>query len=361
MVTLMTGVTGILGSVVGPELQEEVFFLVRDGVDNKRIPAGIDPRQVVNGDITKPMCGLDAEAINRLKQAGINRVFHLAANVSFALEDTDGSIFRTNFEGTRNILNLARELGGVKEFHHCSTAFGPLRRNPYENSKMDAEKLVVDSGFPWSIYRPSAMVGDSRTAVTNGFNGYYGVYGIFYSLAQKFRAKEMKIFGEVPLPIYVVCSSTSTINLIQTDWVKDTMLKLFDKGTHNKIFHITHPHPQMARWVYQVGFNVLGIRGVKYLEIPTKVIQIDKKWRFIQKAVDEVLVRYNPYVTYEEQFSLQTVQDALGDEYADPPEITADFIYRLLKYAAQNEFGRDKMDSPDHRPHAPDRRIASRS
>lgn len=345
MAILLTGVTGVLGSILGPALaqneNEDVYFLVRNGKNNKKLPLIIDPQKVITGDITKPLCGIRSEEIRGLRNK-VDKIVHLAANVSFAVNDTDGSIRAVNYMGTKNMLDLAWELR-VKDFHHCSTVY-TLGRNPYEASKAEAEKLVRSQGFAWNIYRPSAIVGDSKTGYTSDFNGYYGVYGIFHALAQKLRAKELRAFGDVSLPIYVVCSPVSTINLIQMDWIKDTMLKLLNKGAKREIYNVCHPRPPVSRWVYQVGFDVLGIHEVKYLNEPTPITFQDRKLRVIQKAIDEILDRYLPYVTFEEAFSLETTRTALEAEYIDPPEITAEFIYKLLKFAVDNNFGRERTE-----------------
>ncbi len=252
MAILMTGFTGILGSVIGPELHD-VYFLVRSGMDNRRLPKGINPDKIIEGDITKPMCGVSLEDLVRMKNAGITRFLHLAANVSFAITDFGGEIWRDNYIGTNNALALAKELG-VEEFLHCSTAFADDQRNPYEISKKAAEGLVIRSGMKYSIFRPSAMVGDSQTGYTADFNGYYGVYVYFHMIAEKARGENKELV--VPIPVYVVCSDKSTINLIPLDWVRYTLLALLEKPAKNETYHLTHDNPPNARWVMEKGFEI---------------------------------------------------------------------------------------------------------
>lgn len=316
------------------------IFLSGGGVGNKKISTDVDRAKVIAGDITEPMCGLEGNIVKTLT-GRVNRIIHLAANVSFEPNDKDGMIKKINHEGTRNIVNLAGKLG-IREFHHCSTVYLG-GRNPYEISKAEAEYLITDNNFAWNIYRPSAVVGDSRTGHTSDFNGYYGGYAIFHALAEKMRAREMRLFGEVSLPVHVLSSSTSTINLIQQDWVVNTMLKLLKKGAKNEVYNLAHPFPPMSRWVWQTGFDVLGIKDVRYCEKPADFGNMDRKMRIIQKAVDEIIIRYRPYVMHEDTFSLSSVRQALGAEYSDPPKITSGFIYKLLKYAVKMNFGRKNV------------------
>ncbi len=337
MAILMTGLTGILGSAVGPALEEEVFFLVRGGKDRKNLSA--DRKKVFSGDILEPLCGVSDEDLRRLKSQDVNRVLHLAASVKFD-ENLSAEIFAINLTGTKNVLALAEKLG-IKEFHYVSTAYASTGRNPYERSKQKAEELVKESGLKYSIYRPGVFVGDSRTGQIADFNGYYGVYVLFHFLARKIRAQG-KMNDEVSLPVSVVCSSASTINLVPTDWVRDTILKLMRLGAKNEIYSLTQPNPPKSRWVMETGFRILGIRDIQYLERPIKVEHVDKKLRMIQEKVDAVLTRYVPYVTEEEQFSLETTRRALGENFTPPPEITAEFLSLLLNYAAEKNFGHER-------------------
>ncbi len=209
MATVVTGVTGVLGSSLCSSFGDDVYFIVRDGLLNMRLPDFIEPTRVLRGDIVEPLCGLSQNDIERLNDIGITRFIHLAANVSFAVNDPNGEIWNVNYNLTKNALDLAKSLY-VTEFLHCSTVYSEDQRNPYEKSKYAAEQLVVNSGLTYSIIRPSAMVGDSVTGETFDFNGYYGVYVYFHIMAERSRKKSECI--DVSIPVYVVCSKKSTIN-----------------------------------------------------------------------------------------------------------------------------------------------------
>jgi nucleoside-diphosphate-sugar epimerase len=82
-----------------------------------------------------------------------------------------------NVGGTARIVELARTSGAV--VYYLSTAMvlagqldtlQLLRTDnilvPYVRSKLLAEKLIRDSGVPWTVFRPSTLVGDSRTGAS---------------------------------------------------------------------------------------------------------------------------------------------------------------------------------------------------
>jgi dihydroflavonol-4-reductase len=126
--------------------------------------------EIIKGDV------LSKNSLRNLIQ-GSDVVFHLAAKISIK-GDPDGSVRRINFEGTRNITEVAKE-AGVKRFIHFSSihAFqhGPTdqlldEKQPlvgteafsYDRSKADAERTVLEAaknGLNAVILSPTAIIG----------------------------------------------------------------------------------------------------------------------------------------------------------------------------------------------------------
>ena len=339
---LMTGLTGVLGSVIGPEL-EDAFFIVRNGIDNKKVPIGIDPDRIFEGDITLPLCGLSQEDIARLKSLGITKFLHFAANVSFDIYDADGEILKTNFNGTFNALELAKQLN-CPNFLHCSTAFSEDKRNPYEKSKFMAERLVEESGLNYSIFRPSAIVGDSITGFTTDFNGYYGICSFLHLLAEKERSRNNNEQFVVNLPIILVISSYSTLNLAPIDWLRDMIVRLINKKPQNEIYYLTHPSPEKMMLIAIESLKILGLSGVIYVESIEERNDIYKNDppSFLQRQVDKMMDRYIPYTTQERQFPLDSLISRLGCEFQSPPPTDSKFLSIMLGFAVEKNFGRKK-------------------
>jgi len=68
---------------------------------------------------------------------------------------------RINVEGTRRLLDEAKSQGFSGRFLHVSTrAIGPAC-GAYGDSKARAERLVLDSGLLWTIFRPAEVFGAS--------------------------------------------------------------------------------------------------------------------------------------------------------------------------------------------------------
>jgi dihydroflavonol-4-reductase len=119
----------------------------------------------------------DAAAL-RAALAGCGTVFHLAARISVT-GDPDGSVWETNVEGTRNVVESALELG-IRRLVHCSSvnAFdfercsgeldeqaAPAERPElpiYDRSKAAADSVVraaLDRGLDAVIAHPTTVIG----------------------------------------------------------------------------------------------------------------------------------------------------------------------------------------------------------
>jgi long-chain acyl-CoA synthetase len=201
---LLTGATGFLGMEVLLRLLErtdrQIIAPVR-AADDAHASARIDnvlatlfpPELVPMGrvravaaDLEAPGMGLTSSERASLT-AEIETVVHSAASVQFTLPIEQARAI--NVEGTREVLALASEARNLDRVIHVSTAYvagdrpgtyhehetdiGQRHRNTYEQTKLEAERLVMDSTLPAAILRPSIVVGDSHTGWTPAFNVIY--------------------------------------------------------------------------------------------------------------------------------------------------------------------------------------------
>jgi thioester reductase-like protein len=115
-------------------------------------------------------------------------------------------------------------------------------RNPYEETKFHAEKQLqrVDGGLPLSIYRPSSVVGDSRTGEIDRFEGPYYL-GILLVMSPLVTALPFPGDGAAPL------------NVVPVDFVTRGIWALSrDPRAVGRTFHLVDPNPMSARRVYEI-------------------------------------------------------------------------------------------------------------
>ena len=173
MTTLVTGTTGFVGAAVLRALLDaghEVRALVRPASDRRNL-ADL-PVEVVIGDLN------DAASLRRAV-TGCASLFHVAADYRLWIPDPD-VIYRTNVEGTRQLLRSALEAGvsrivytssvatlGINPDRRPATEESPVRETEmvghYKRSKYLAEQFVLElvrtSRAPVVIVNPSAPVG----------------------------------------------------------------------------------------------------------------------------------------------------------------------------------------------------------
>ena len=172
MRTFVTGGTGFVGGAVVRRLLaagHEVRALVRPGADTRQLD-GL-PVEPVSGDLGRP------ESLKR-GMAGCSWVFHVAALYSYWGRHWN-DFYQTNVEGTRRVLETARDAGAARIVYTSSIA--ALGTNPdgspaiettaaslsdrighYQRSKFIAEQVALGfarQGAPVVIVNPCSPVG----------------------------------------------------------------------------------------------------------------------------------------------------------------------------------------------------------
>lgn len=172
MRALVTGATGFVGSAVARALCRagwQVRVLARAGSERRNLLQL--PVEIATGDLT------DAPSLDQALR-DCDAVFHAAADYRLGVVDVE-TLYRTNVEGTRNVLNAARRAGAARIVYTSSVAtIGlPADGSPgtegtpvtladmighYKRSKFLAEELVRDfakAGAPVVIVNPSTPIG----------------------------------------------------------------------------------------------------------------------------------------------------------------------------------------------------------
>ena len=172
MKALVTGATGFVGAAVARALNAaawQVRVLARAGSDRSNLSRLA--AEVVEGDLN------DVASLERAL-AGCTGLFHVAADYRLGARDPK-PLYRTNVEGTRNILNAARNaaVGRVVYTSSVATVGIPANGSPgnestpvalsdmighYKRSKYLAEKVAREAaltGLSVVIVNPSTPVG----------------------------------------------------------------------------------------------------------------------------------------------------------------------------------------------------------
>ncbi len=169
--TLVTGANGFVGCHVVRALLargDRVRALVRDGADLAAL-SGLDA-EICRGDVR------DRAAVMRAA-IGCDEIYHVAADYRLWVRDP-APMYATNVEGTRNVIDAARDAGAARVVHTSTVGalgipHGGVGREdtpvelshmagPYKRSKFLAEQLALDAarrGAPVVIVNPSTPIG----------------------------------------------------------------------------------------------------------------------------------------------------------------------------------------------------------
>ena len=167
------------------------------------------------GDILEPNLGVDPSDLPK-----IDHFFHLAAIYDMGADEERNS--QLNVGGTKNAIDLANALE-VGRFHHMSSIAvagsydgwfteddfdeGQEFPSPYHRTKYESEKLVRERiQVPWRVYRPSLVVGNSKTGEMDKIDGPY----YFFKAIQKLRHALPQWFPSTTWPRRWTTSPTRT-------------------------------------------------------------------------------------------------------------------------------------------------------
>ncbi|MGV3728229.1 SDR family oxidoreductase [Hydrogenophaga sp.] len=279
----VTGATGFIGKrLVAKLLQRKgavVHFLIRQESEGKvaglREYWGVGAARAVPvfGDLTSKKLGVSADDVKALK-GQIDHFYHLAA--VYDLEADAESQIAVNVDGTRNTVEFAKAIG-AGHFHHVSSIAaaglyeGVFREDmfdeaegldhPYFMTKHESEKIVrQECKGPWSVYRPAAVVGDSRTGEMDKIDGPY----YFFKLIQRLRQILPPWMPSVGL-------EGGRINIVPVDFVVDALDHIsHQKRSSGACFHLVDP---------------MGYRVGDVLDILSKAAHAPKMNLFVNAAL----------------------------------------------------------------------------
>ncbi|MFW6209881.1 MAG: SDR family oxidoreductase [Patescibacteria group bacterium] len=370
---LLTGVTGSLGKVLAQQLAKrghKIHCLIRapnKAAAEQRLREAIgDIRNVhaFRGDVTQENCGVN-EQDPAIEIANISTIVHAAAMVDFF--NAEGT-WRTNVEGTENVLKLAERLG-VERFIYVSTAYviGAADRldeqtpaeeltaatnTPYEQSKRAAEKLVrawsKRTGTPVTIVRPSIITGRADGSMPEekrrAFYEYVdalrkarnaAVHLSQHEVGSGFITEAGRVRSSVPLGILM--SADARLNLVPIDWCAEMITHLVEVSHPGvEIVHLTDSAPLRTRDILAWTLDEVSLDNVQTVETPAELDKLKAsqrghgKIRVVQRTLEGILKSFKVYTNHAPVFETVNTRRLLGNHHY-PPQVDETYIRRTLR------------------------------
>lgn len=355
MTYFVTGATGFIGRHLLEQLlarQGDIHCLLRRGSQKKfedlRARFGTEGRRLIPviGDLTKPMLGL-TPAQRKALAGKVRHFFHLAAVYDLAA-DADSQI-AANVEGTRHALELAAALKAGC-FHYASSiavagmypgvfredmfAEAESLEHPYFRTKHDAEALVRGAKIKHRIYRPSVVIGHSKTGEIDKIDGPY----YFFRALKKLREA-------LPAWMPTVGLEGGRVNMVPVDFVAAALDHIAHKaGLDGGCFHLTDPAPRRIGEV----LNIFARAG----HAPQMTMRLDARmFGFIPPMIKQALAGLPPVkrftgavlrdlgipaaaigmINYPTRFDCRETERALKGTKIRVPDLP-DYAWRLWDY-----------------------------
>jgi NAD(P)-dependent dehydrogenase (short-subunit alcohol dehydrogenase family) len=260
----VTGATGFIGRHLVEELLRrrdgDVYVLVREDSRDKLDAllerwTGAERVRPVVGDLQQRNLGHGDTWVEE-HRGRIEHVFHLAAIYDMTAPEELNQ--RLNVDGTRHAVELANALEAGHLHHTSSVAVtgdfkglfredmfdqGQKLPSAYHRTKFESERVVREqAAVPWRVYRPSIVIGHSRTGEMDKVDGPY----YFFKLIQKAR-------NALPQWFPLVGPELGFTNIVPVDFVA----RAIDHIAHvpdldGQAFHLVAPKSQRSGEVLNI-------------------------------------------------------------------------------------------------------------
>ena len=267
----------------------------------------------------------------------VNQVWHCAAEMSFSPKKLESS-FQTNVGFTTRLYDvIEKHCHGCERFYYVSTAYtggmsaepikevlhtNPHLVNPYQVSKWSTEmalfaKVQTSGKIPVTIFRPSVVVGDSRSGFYAG--NAFGIYMYFAAIAF------VKQFGATSVTLDI--KPESTVDMVPIEVLVKNAVGLAEMAP-------TGNQPAQKRFeiVHAIGAAVQVKRS---LAVISKVVNLRVKYGHSESTLDILAdtvcswgKRFtNNHIRYDDS----RMRELLADKYASS-EMTDEELTILLTW-----------------------------
>ncbi len=291
---------------------------------------------IIEGDITRENLGISETELETIR-AETTDVYHLAAVYDLAVEKD--LAYRVNFDGTKNVNEFVKKLRNPQRYNYISTCYvsgnrkGVIHenelehdagfRNFYEETKYLAELEVekLKDEIPTTIFRPSVVVGDSKTGETAKYDGIY--YLINY----------LKIFPEA-FRLVNVGNKNVQLNLVPVDFVVESIAVLAkDEKAIGKTIALADPNPLTTEQIFDAIAKTMTGK-VSVIKPPPRIVEKTLMLPFTP------LMSGLPHSGVPYFFVPQTYDTSVANELLSAHNITCpnfrSYVETLLKFVAEN-------------------------
>jgi len=219
----------------------------------ERLPEKTKRIRVLVGQATTVDLGLSGREIHSLRRS-VTHIFHAVSDLAAPTRLQQQHLLHLN-----RLLILARDCPYLSRFCFFSSSFisgdrsgviheedldlGQKFRTPFERNMVNAEHILRAAmpRIPITIFRPSSMIGHSRTGDAKGLTE-----GPSYLLSLMLRLP-------TEIPVYLPGSGIGPFNIVPVDYVVHASWALaHHQAAMGRTFHLTDPNPMSAKQAFEL-------------------------------------------------------------------------------------------------------------
>ena len=335
-------------TVEGEQRVMEAVQMVSPEIDYSQARRRIE---VVCGDVSMDKLGFSDWEYSKFAEE-VTHIIHSAATTQFNLPLE--CAHQVNVVGTKNVMEfakMAQHAGNLNKVAHISTAYvcgnlegtiyenntakGDGFSNSYEHTKWVAEQLVRDmmGQLPVMIFRPSIVVGDSRTGRTIKFNVLYTP--LYYMWRGYVKA----------LP----CAPDAPVDVVSADFVAESITHIFltSEQAVGKTFHIVAGSGKAAsiEEIAEHAINYFNSKGtgahfepVRFIPPMMQTTSPMNQAGEMKRALSLVKM-FEPYMYQKRTFDCSNTMEALNGSLITLLKLT-DYLDVILDYSIATDWGR---------------------
>lgn len=339
----LTGATGLVGRLLLQHLTEQNPHRTIIALAHSLLAVPQQPNTCwITGDISEPGLGLPKDLYSQLCES-VETIIHCAASTKFTLPLYSSR--KVNLHGTENMLALARRTKRLKRLLHVSTVYiagrksGELQETEftspegwfsfYEQSKFEAEKWIVDTAhdLPWTIVRPSTIVGNSRTGTISQFNYFHQL---------------LRLVPSSPLPV-IPGTPDAPVDMVADDWVVEGLAAILNGNpAGHSIFHLCAGPSQAlpAQEVVEMAFRLHRVRQPESVPQMPRLIPVEEFQAFAKalrrtgqtalSRIADLLLLYLPHLGVHQPFLNGNTNHFLESVGMSPP-CTREYLPRIIE------------------------------
>ena len=208
-----------------------------------------------------------------------------------------------------------------------------------------------------TFYRPTVIVGDSRTGYTSSYHGLYP----FLELADRVAESSSRIRQNAGATTRILANAATTLpprqlalrmpftgeearNLVPVDWVSQAIVRLVHLPRwHGRTFHLAAKKPIRMNEIKEAAEAGLGVEGVQWVGSADPI----RPSRLEQVFYDHVRA-YWPYLNGDPAFDCRNTRAAL--RWFPSPRVNQALLARLIRFALADRWGQKSRARAPARP-----------